>query len=81
MASIWIVWPQQQWLGEEEVRIRYTDAVTNGEMDSNTTEDPGEMALALHDAGIIALGQASKWDQSSADDARYHSAKEDGDIY
>lgn len=57
MSGFQIVWPERRYVSEKQIRVWYSDAIENGEIDKPGCE-PGvvEMALALSGAGLITLG-------------------------
>jgi hypothetical protein len=53
-----IIWPEHRWVDENQIKVWYSDALANGEVDNEDIfDDPEAMARELHDIGTITLGR------------------------
>jgi len=53
-----LVYPEKRIVGEETIRVWYSDAHANGEVEGYDDEpDTMEMAAALEDAGLITVSK------------------------
>ncbi len=53
-----IIWPNRRWVSEDQIKMWYSDAMGNGDIDDDgILNDPEEMARELHNIGTITLGR------------------------
>lgn len=57
--KFWIIWPENRFVSDTQMKIWYYDAVVNGQIAKEYFDltDTAMMAEALSDAGLITLGQ------------------------
>lgn len=54
----WTIWPQTKFLPEEQIRVMYSDAVANGEVDEPVLEADAplsDVCAALESAGLVTF--------------------------
>jgi hypothetical protein len=59
-GGFYILWPEQRWVAAGTFKVWFCDALANGEVISTVDQygsDYWAMALELHRAGLITLGQ------------------------
>jgi hypothetical protein len=58
--KFWIIWPENRFVSENQMKTWYFDAVANNEISREYLDlkDVSKMAAALNDAGLITLGQS-----------------------
>ena len=51
-----IVYPKNRWVSEDFIRMKYSDAVANGEVEYTDLTDINEIMDELESAGMVAFG-------------------------
>ena len=54
-----IVWPEERFISEQQIRLWYADAITNGEAEKTNLQRTDEMARELDNIGQITLAQGN----------------------
>jgi len=55
------VYPENRWLSEDTIRIKYSDAVANGEVDYTDLTDIGEIMDELDSTGHVTFTTKKRW--------------------
>ena len=55
-----IVWPTRRTVSENTIRMKYSDAVANGEVDYTDLTDINEIMNELESAGLVAFSMTRK---------------------
>ena len=50
-----IAYPENRWISEDTIRMKYSDAVANGEVDYTDLTDINEIMDELESAGLVAF--------------------------
>ena len=56
-----IVYPKNRWVSEDFIRMKYSDAVANGEVDYTDLTDIDEIKEELSSAGHVTFTTKKRW--------------------
>ena len=56
-----IVYPENRWVSEDFIRMKYSDAVANGEVDYTNLTDIDEIKEELSSAGRVTFTTKKRW--------------------
>ena len=55
------VYPKNRWISEDTIRMKYSDAVANGEVDYTDLTDIDEIKEELSSAGHVTFTTKKRW--------------------
>jgi len=61
MAGVNISYPVNRWISKDDIRMKYSDAVANGEVDYTDLTDIDEIIDELNSSGHVTFTTKKRW--------------------